>query len=44
MYRRDNDELIGMVQLFNLEEGSRRGEIGYCLAKSVQGRGYMDEA
>jgi hypothetical protein len=44
MYRRDNGELIGMVQLFNLEEGSRRGEIGYCLAKSVQGRGYMDEA
>ena len=44
MYRRDNDELIGMVQLFNLEDASRRGEIGYCLARVAQGRGYMDEA
>ncbi|WP_050577323.1 GNAT family N-acetyltransferase [Pseudomonas cremoricolorata] len=44
MYRRDNAELIGMVQLFNLEPGSRRGEIGYCLSSAVQGRGYMDEA
>ena len=44
MYRRDNGELIGMVQLFNIDEASRRGEIGYCLASAVQGRGYMDEA
>nr|WP_152956675.1 GNAT family N-acetyltransferase [Pseudomonas sp. MN1F] len=44
MYRRDNGELIGMVQLFNIDEVSRRGEIGYCLASAVQGRGYMDEA
>lgn len=44
MYRRDNGELIGMVQLFNIDDISRRGEIGYCLASAVQGRGYMDEA
>jgi len=44
MYRRDNGDLIGMVQLFNLDEVSRRGEIGYCLATAVQGRAYMDEA
>ena len=44
MYRRDNGELIGMVQLFNIDDVSRRGEIGYCLASAVQGRGYMDEA
>lgn len=44
MYRRDNGELIGMVQMFNIDHDSRRGEIGYCLARAVQGRGYMDEA
>ena len=44
MYRRDNGEMIGMVQLFNIDDVSRRGEIGYCLASAVQGRGYMDEA
>lgn len=38
MYRRDNGELIGMVQLFNIDDVSRRGEIGYCLASAVQGR------
>lgn len=44
MYRRDNGELIGMVQLFNIDDVSRRGEIGYCLASSAQGQGYMGEA
>ncbi|MBA1201893.1 GNAT family N-acetyltransferase [Pseudomonas capeferrum] len=44
MYRRDTDALIGMCQLFNIDDASRRGEIGYCLSSALQGRGYMDEA
>lgn len=44
LYRRDTHALIGMCQLFNIDEASRRGEIGYCLSSNLQGRGYMDEA
>lgn len=36
--------LIGQCTLFNLSAGSRRAEIGYCLASSAWGQGYMEEA
>ena len=36
--------LIGQCTLFNLSANCRRAEIGYCLASSAWGQGYMDEA
>lgn len=44
IYRRDSNELIGMCQCCNFDSDSRRGEIGYCLASSAQGQGFMSEA
>ncbi|MDD0975223.1 GNAT family N-acetyltransferase [Pseudomonas fontis] len=44
IYRNDNDQLIGMCQFFNIDDSSRRGEIGYCLASNAQGQGFMSEA
>lgn len=38
------DKCIGMCIFFHHHQGSRRGEIGYCLASEVQGQGYMIEA
>ncbi|WP_369348725.1 GNAT family N-acetyltransferase [Stenotrophomonas sp. JAG2] len=36
--------LLGIVVVFAIDETSRRGEIGYHLAPSAQGKGYMHEA
>lgn len=36
--------LVGQVLLFNFELSSRRAEMGYILAPSLWGRGYMHEA
>jgi [ribosomal protein S5]-alanine N-acetyltransferase len=36
--------LVGQILLFNFERPSRRAEIGYILAPSLWGRGYMHEA
>jgi RimJ/RimL family protein N-acetyltransferase len=40
----DETRLIGQCTLFGLANTSRRGEIGYALAASAWGRGYMHEA
>ncbi len=39
-----DEALIGTCSLFNFSQPSRRAEIGYCLASSAWGRGYMYEA
>jgi len=36
--------LLGIVVVFAIDETSRRAEIGYHLAPSAQGKGYMHEA
>jgi RimJ/RimL family protein N-acetyltransferase len=36
--------LLGIVVVFAIDETSRRAEIGYHLAASAQGKGYMHEA
>jgi ribosomal-protein-alanine N-acetyltransferase len=36
--------LVGQILLFNFEHPSRRAEIGYILAPSLWGRGYIHEA
>lgn len=36
--------LVGQCTLFNFHAASRRAEIGYCLASSAWGQGYMAEA
>jgi [ribosomal protein S5]-alanine N-acetyltransferase len=36
--------IVGQVLLFNFEQQSRRAEMGYILAPSQWGRGYMHEA
>ncbi|VFR49763.1 Acetyltransferase [plant metagenome] len=41
---RDSGALVGTCMLFAVERDSRRGEIGYNLAVSAQGKGYMTEA
>ncbi|MEH2921123.1 GNAT family N-acetyltransferase [Samsonia erythrinae] len=41
---KESGEMIGTCVLFNLEIGSKRAEIGYCLATHAQGQGYMAEA
>lgn len=38
------NELIGTCSLFHLDEQCRRAEIGYSLASSSWGKGYMQEA
>ncbi len=42
--RDGGDVLVGTGSLFNFLETSRRGEIGYVLAREVWGRGLMHEA
>ncbi len=42
--RREDGQLLGSCILFHFEKGSRRAELGYCLARAAQGRGYMGEA
>jgi len=40
----EDGRLIGTCSLFNLVESSRRAELGYGLARSAWGQGYMREA
>lgn len=42
--RKKGKDLIGLCQLFKLSEQCRRAEIGYVLASSAWGQGYMHEA
>lgn len=42
--RKNGKDLIGTCTLFKLSEQCRRAEIGYGLASSVWGQGYMHEA
>ena len=42
--RRSDGQLIGQCTLFAFAEASRRAEIGYSLAASAWGQGYMHEA
>jgi len=42
--RKDDSVLLGFCTLFDLNEQCRRAEIGYGLALSAWGRGYMHEA
>ncbi|MGH8427694.1 MAG: GNAT family N-acetyltransferase [Gammaproteobacteria bacterium] len=42
--RKDDAQLIGTCNLFNFSVQCRRAEIGYGLASSAWGRGYMHEA
>lgn len=44
VYLRDQGGLIGTCSLFNLNEGCRRGEVGYGIARAHWRRGYMVEA
>ena len=41
---RDSDRLVGTTTLFSLNGPQRRAEVGYSLARDVQGRGYAAEA
>ena len=42
--RRSDGQLIGQCTLFAFADASRRAEIGYSLAASAWGQGYMHEA
>jgi RimJ/RimL family protein N-acetyltransferase len=42
--RPDDGALVGTFSIFALEEGSRRAEVGYALARAVWGQGYAQEA
>ena len=44
VFLRDGGALIGTASLFHLNEASRRGEIGYGIARAHWRRGYMGEA
>ncbi|MBX6342118.1 MAG: GNAT family N-acetyltransferase, partial [Thermomicrobiaceae bacterium] len=41
---RASGRVVGTVTLFNVDQGDRRAEIGYALARPLWGRGYMTEA
>lgn len=42
--RRDDGALLGQCALFAFNNGGRRAEMGYSMAASAWGRGYMHEA
>ncbi|MFN8546972.1 MAG: GNAT family N-acetyltransferase [Candidatus Eisenbacteria bacterium] len=44
LFRRSDGELIGTCSLFSFHHPSRRAEIGYALARSAWGQGFMHEA
>lgn len=44
LVRRDDGRAIGTLLLFKHDEGSRRIELGYVLARELWGQGYMREA
>ena len=41
---KENDDLIGTVTLWNVNDALNKAEIGYELLPSFQGKGYMQEA
>lgn len=41
---RENDELIGTICMWNLDEANASAELGYELSPGFQGRGIMQEA
>jgi [ribosomal protein S5]-alanine N-acetyltransferase len=41
---RDSDTVIGTTTLFNLSIENGRAELGYAMARSYWGKGYMNEA
>ena len=41
---KETDGLIGCVDIFNISEKNKSAEIGYWLAQSATGKGYMKEA
>jgi [ribosomal protein S5]-alanine N-acetyltransferase len=42
--RNDNGALIGYCDLFNIDRGSHKGEIGFGLSTNERGLGFMNEA
>ncbi|HVZ45371.1 MAG TPA: GNAT family N-acetyltransferase [Ramlibacter sp.] len=42
--RREDDALLGMCTLFDFVEACRRCQVGYGLARSAWGKGYVHEA
>lgn len=42
--RREDGRVIGEVLLFKFDPGSKRAELGYALARSAWGSGYVGEA
>ena len=42
--RREDDRVVGTVTLFDIEPANRRGEVGFALARSAWGHGFMREA
>lgn len=44
IFTRDEDLLVGKCMLFNYDRDSRRAEIGFGIARSAWGKGYIQEA
>lgn len=44
IFTRDDDSLIGKCMLFHYDRESRRAEIGFGIARSAWGKGYIQEA
>lgn len=44
LVRRSDAKVIGTLQLFRYDEGSRRAELGYVLGRAYWGQGLMREA
>jgi RimJ/RimL family protein N-acetyltransferase len=42
--RREDRRVIGHILLFNIDRASRRGELGYALARSAWAHGFVTEA
>jgi [ribosomal protein S5]-alanine N-acetyltransferase len=41
---RETDEVFGTCTLFDIDSGSRRGELGFILSSQQRNKGYMTEA
>lgn len=42
--RADDDEIVGTVTIFHIDDEHRRGEIGFAIGRPHWGRGYASEA
>ncbi len=42
--KKDSEEMLGSICLWNFSEDGKKAELGYDLAPAVQGNGFMDEA